>query len=215
MSISLRIKELRKQKKLSQAVFSAQIGVSQASVSHYENGDRIPDTSFMNKVCATYNVNLNWIITGEGDMYNNVRAREGISSKLISIAVVAPIAAGLPLEVLDDAKPLEVLQLPASILSLPPPYYAFKVEGESMAPYIQDGDIVVLSRDWRGLKLHDRICGFRTPDGITLKKLFLQPKHKTAWLMPLNHSYAPTPYNKDTEDLFLFGVLVLSIRKYA
>ena len=83
-----------------------------------------------------------------------------------------------------------------------------------MSPFIMDGDIVILSRDWRGLKLHNRICGFRTPDGITLKKLVLQATQMTAWLMPLNHGYDPVPYNKDTEELVMFGILVLLIRKY-
>mgnify|MGYP000911678405 CR=1 FL=1 len=212
MSISLRIKELRQQKKLNQVQFSKHLGVSQASVSQYESGSRTPDSSFLAKVCETYQVNLNWLLTGSGDMFNSTRAREA-DPHLIDIPVASSIAAGSPIQVYED-EPLEILQIPAAILPLPPPYFAFRVEGESMAPFILDGDIVILSRDWRGLKLNNRICGFRTQDGITLKKMVIQPKQKTTWLMPLNHTYEPIPYNRDTEDLIFFGVLCLSLRYY-
>lgn len=213
MSISLRIKELRQQKKLNQVQFSKHLGVSQASVSQYESGSRTPDSSFLAKVCETYQVNLNWLITGTGDMFNSTRPREGALSKFIRLPVVGDIAAGFPAEVVPD-EPSEFIEVSTSLLTLPPPYFAFRVEGESMSPFILDGDIVILSRDWRGLKLNNRICGFRTQDGITLKKMVIQPKQKTTWLMPLNHSYEPIPYNRDTEDLIFFGVLCLSLRYY-
>lgn len=213
MHIAQRIKDLRLEKRLSQVDFAKQLGISQAAVSHYEKGERTPDSAFMHKVCSKFNLNINWLLTGEGERYNSVLLQEELSPQLVSIPVSCPIAAGFPLSAIED-EPIEILHIPASLLHLPPPYFAFKVEGESMSPYIMDGDIVVLSRDWREVKLNNRICGFRTLDGITLKKLVLQPRQKTAWLMPLNHTYEPTPYNKDTEELNLFGVLVLSIRKY-
>jgi SOS-response transcriptional repressor LexA len=146
-------------------------------------------------------------------MYGNTESSRA-RVPLIEIPVISSIAAGSPLEVVDDDEPHETIHIPANKLNMPPPYYAFRVNGESMYPYIWDGDIVILSRDWRGNKINGRICGFRTPDGITLKRLVLQPKQKTSWLMPLNPTYNPTPYNKDTEELALFGVLVLSIREY-
>lgn len=214
MNISHRINEIRRQKKLSQVDFSAALGATQASISQYESGRRIPDTGFLTKLCSVYNVNLTWLLTGEGEMFTIDRAREDtLIPHTVSIPVVASIAAGPAIEPVEDQPP-QIIQVPVSLLTLPPPYWAFQVEGESMAPHIIQDDIVVLSRDWRDLDLHSRICGFRTPDGITLKKLMVQPRKKTAWLMPLNHSYQPIEYTRDTQDLTLIGVLVLLIRKY-
>ena len=213
--IGLRIKQLRKAKKLSQVELARRLSVTQSSISRYESLNGDPDSSFYTIMAKVFpDVSITWLLTGEGEMFNQVavpvsHAREHI----IDIPVVAPIAAGSPIEVVDG-EPLEIIRVPASLLHLPPPYYAFKVEGESMSPFIIEGDIVILSLDWRGIEINNRICGFRTPDGITLKKLILQKRAKTAWLMPLNPTYEPTPYNKDTEDLTLFGVLVLSIRRY-
>lgn len=172
-----------------------------------------PSIDALKRISDTYNVNLNWLITGSGEMFNTIPSQLPQDTHLITIPVSAPIAAGYPIQAIQD-EPLETLRIPATLLTLPPPYYAFRVEGDSMSPFIIEGDTVILSRDWRGLKLHERICGFRTPDGITLKKLMLQPRQKTAWLMPLNHNYHPTLYNKDTEELILFGVLVLLLRRF-
>ena len=212
MSISQRIKQLRDEKKLNQSAFAEALDTSQAAISRYEKGERVPDSEFLGKLTSIYEVNLSWLLTGEGSMYM-YSPSDLKDPHLITIPVSAPIAAGSPIQVAQD-EPLETLRIPATLLTLPPPYYAFRVEGDSMSPFIIEGDTVILSRDWRGLKLHERICGFRTPDGITLKKLMLQPRQKTAWLMPINHHYNPTPYNKDTEELILFGVLVLLLRRF-
>lgn len=212
MSVADRVKLLIDNQNLTQKKFADSIGISPARLNNYLAGlSKVPQDILI-KITDTYNLNIAWLLTGSGDMFNSTRAREA-DPHFIDIPVVSSIAAGSPIQVYED-EPLEILQIPAAILPLPPPYFAFRVEGESMSPFILDGDIVILSRDWRGLKLNNRICGFRTADGITLKKMVIQPRQKTTWLMPLNHSYEPIPYNKDTEDLTFFGVLCLSLRYY-
>lgn len=212
MSTAARVKLLISKENQTQKKFAETIGISPARLNNYLAGlSKIPQDILI-RISEKYGCSLSWLLTGEGEVYN-VRAHKTQYPMFITIPVSAPIAAGSPIQVVED-DPLEIINVPASLLHLPPPYYAFRVEGDSMSPYIIEGDTVILSRDWRGIKLHERICGFRTPDGITLKKLVLQPRQKTAWLMPLNHHYNPTPYNKDTEELVLFGVLVLLLRRF-
>lgn len=209
------LQELIDTLKISKKRFAETIGASQGNVSDWFNKPNArPSIDALKRISEAHGVNLNWLITGEGDMFNIVRAREAAPEKFISLPVVSSIAAGCPMEAYLDDEPAEFIQVPLSLLHLPPPYFAFRVEGESMTPFILDGDIVILSQDWRGIELNDRICGFRTHDGITLKKMVIQKRQKTTWLMPLNHGYNPVPYNKDTEDLVMFGVLVISIRQY-
>lgn len=213
--IALRIKEIRKQKKLNQVEFAKALGVTSASISYYENGKRHPDFAFLNAIKNVFNVNVNWLLTGEGSMFREAELIELKDKDFIRLPVVANIAAGTPLEVFEDQVPSEYIDVPKSMLNLPPPYFVFKVDGDSMAPDIQPGDYVILSQDWRGINLDGRICGFRTPDGITLKKVKFQPKEQITWLIPLNHlKYDPIPYTGDTDDLVLFGVMITLIRKY-
>lgn len=190
------------------------MGVTSASISYYESGKRQPDFAFMNMLASIYNVNTNWLLTGEGSMFvEPAVVKPGPFTKTFHLPVIGDIAAGYPIEFYED-EPRQYIDIPVSLLTLPPPYDVFTVAGESMAPLIYPGDYVILSRDWSDIELNGRICAFRVADGITLKRLVEDEAHKTVWLWPINHGYTPTPFNDETEDYQMVGVLVLSIRKY-
>lgn len=213
MDYKMLLNELLDSLKLSKKKFAEQLGLSQGNVSDWFNrpGYR-PSIDALKRISETYNVNLNWLVTGQGPMFNKVPAREG-SIDLLRLPVLGDIAAGVPFEFVQD-EANELLDVPATLLTLPPPYWVFRVDGESMLPVIQPGDYVVLSTNWHGIKLDGRVCAFRTADGITLKQYVLDHRHRTAWLWPINSSYKPVAFNRDTDDCALIAVLVLSIRKY-
>lgn len=64
-----RIKELRKNKKLTQAEFGERIGVKGNTITTYENGSRVPSEAVIKSICRVFNVNENWLRTGRGDPY--------------------------------------------------------------------------------------------------------------------------------------------------
>ena len=51
---------LRKERGVSQRVAAADLGVSQALLSHYENGIREPGLAFVSKVCDYYHVSADY-----------------------------------------------------------------------------------------------------------------------------------------------------------
>ena len=53
---------LRKEKGVSQKAAAASLGVSQALLSHYENGVREPKFEFVDKVCTYYGVSADYIL---------------------------------------------------------------------------------------------------------------------------------------------------------
>lgn len=67
--INERIKELRKELKLSQQEFAERLNVKQATISAYEVGIRTPLDSIVNSICREFNVNETWLRTGEGPMF--------------------------------------------------------------------------------------------------------------------------------------------------
>ena len=78
-----RIKKLRKALSMSQTKFAQVIGVSSPYVSMLENGKYKLSLDKLVLLSDTYKVNLNWMISGTGPMfqeesahYNNVPARE-------------------------------------------------------------------------------------------------------------------------------------------
>ena len=52
---------LRKERGVSQRVAAADLGVSQALLSHYENGIREPGLAFVSKVCDYYHVSADYL----------------------------------------------------------------------------------------------------------------------------------------------------------
>lgn len=66
-----RIKELRKQLKLNQNEFAKKIGLAPNTITNYETGRRNPSDAIIFSICREFNVNKEWLCTGEGDMFIN------------------------------------------------------------------------------------------------------------------------------------------------
>lgn len=64
-----RIKELRKDLKLTQQKFSEKLGLKRQTIAAYEIGNIEPSDSTLLLICREFNVNEHWLRTGEGDMY--------------------------------------------------------------------------------------------------------------------------------------------------
>ncbi len=67
-----RLKKLRKIKKLSQKEFGDRINLSQNQVSCMETGTREITRRNALSVCKTFNVNLKWLLTGEGEIFRDI-----------------------------------------------------------------------------------------------------------------------------------------------
>lgn len=75
-----RIKTLRKQLGLNQTEFGNKIGVKQTTVAGYESGTRTPLDAVVSSICRVFNVNENWLRTGEGDMFIELSRDEEIAN---------------------------------------------------------------------------------------------------------------------------------------
>ena len=67
--MNTRIKELRKMLKLSQREFGKIIGIRGSTESDIENGRCGISERIIIAICAKFNVNENWIRTGEGNVF--------------------------------------------------------------------------------------------------------------------------------------------------
>ena len=64
-----RIKKIRKEVKLTQVQFGEKIGVKGNTVTNYESGLRTPTHAVIKSICREFNVDENWLRTGEGEMF--------------------------------------------------------------------------------------------------------------------------------------------------
>ena len=65
-----RIKTLRKALHLNQSDFGAKVGVKGNTIGNYEIGLRNPSDAVIFSICREFDVNEQWLRTGEGEMFN-------------------------------------------------------------------------------------------------------------------------------------------------
>ncbi len=64
-----RIKQIRTEAGLTQEKFAQRLGLKRNSVANYEIGRNIPLDAIQQAICREFNINLNWLKTGKGDMH--------------------------------------------------------------------------------------------------------------------------------------------------
>lgn len=69
MSIPERIKQIREELKCTQEEFANTLGVSQKTVSQWEQDRNKPQIDVLRVLRDQYNINLNWLLTGRGNMF--------------------------------------------------------------------------------------------------------------------------------------------------
>lgn len=86
-----RIRMIRKDLNMNQTEFGSEIGATQKMVTTYETGAVLPDKSIRLLICEKFNVNPEWLETGEGVPY-----KEGLIPELANALRSMPsVAAAL------------------------------------------------------------------------------------------------------------------------
>lgn len=82
VKVNERIKALRKELGLSQDVFAEKLGLTKNYISLVENGNRNLSEQSIKVLCTMFNVNEEWLRTGNGEMMSPVSKDEEISKLL-------------------------------------------------------------------------------------------------------------------------------------
>lgn len=79
MTVNERIFDLRKNTlKMSQTDFAESVGVSRGVIVNLESGATTPKPQFLDLISRVYNVNRDWLETGEGEMFSDMSRNEKI-----------------------------------------------------------------------------------------------------------------------------------------
>lgn len=73
-----RLKKLRKTLDLTQQEFADRIGSKRNTIAKYETDTNVPSAAVISLICREFNVNENWLRTGEGDMFMEMSRDEQI-----------------------------------------------------------------------------------------------------------------------------------------
>ena len=123
--------QIRDEKGLKDADVARMTGITRANFSQWKSGLITPKYQTMEKIAAALGVSVEYLLTG--GMIAEVK--QGVS-----VPVLGFVAAGVPIEAITDYIG-EVTISPA--LAKKGQFFALKIKGDSMAPQILQGDIVV------------------------------------------------------------------------
>jgi SOS-response transcriptional repressor LexA len=237
--VGQRLAMLMKSMKLKNYQFAKKYGISAASLSRYKAGERYPDPELLLKLSES-EVNVNWLLTGKGttrivqdfDGWMKERLEEKLKvvdsktgliqaptidyTRTVNLTIIGDISAG-PREHIIDCRDLgENIELPRSLLpGQTDKYMAFRVNGHSMEPNILHEDIVVIKQELDWEIANEKVCAIRADDGVTLKKVELDPTNRRIILQPFNLDYKVQIIDSDQGlEAFLIGVLSLQLRLF-
>ena len=83
--INQRIKLIRKNLNLNQEEFGLKLGITKSSVSRLESGSINLTDQLAKLICIEFNVNENWLKTGEGQMFNELTREEAITEYIAGL----------------------------------------------------------------------------------------------------------------------------------
>ena len=90
MTENERVREIRKAKGLTMRQFGEKIGVVGSTISDIENGRRSLNRQNLLAICREFNVNEDWLRTGEGSMFVELDEDEEITKFLGDILTDKP-----------------------------------------------------------------------------------------------------------------------------
>jgi len=213
MSLGKRLKQVIRKLDITQTSLSKTLSISNVVINRYTKDKTMPDYNFLNKLTAAFKININWLLSGEGSMFLAENLKEIGDKQYLNMPVVAAVSCGSPQEI-ELADPQDHILLDTNSLAGDfNNYFAFFASGDSMEPYISNGDVVVVKHheDWG--TADDRICVVRVNGEVTLKKVTVFSEGEEVLLSPFNKEYSPLLINEDNYgEAYLVGIAIMAIK---
>jgi len=192
---------------LSKAAFAASLGISRAHYYHIETGKQNPPKEVLERLVKVHNVNLNWLLTGEG--------KSGFETNTAEIELLdQEAAAGKGREIGDY---IEKRYIPILYDFLrphnPKNLKAVFVSGDSMIDErINDGDIAIFNiKQTEGNGIYVVSVG----NTLLVKRVDFDPANKTMELISANSSYEPRRYTgHELEEIKIEGRVVACYHRF-
>lgn len=198
-------------------VFASLIGVSEANVRNYKNGV-MPKADFLEKIARSFDVNINWLLTGEGNMLRTESEKEE------NIPVAHPSDSPMegipliPISAMAGAFTGEqtVLEYECERFVVPTfkgAEFLISVKGSSMYPKYNSGDIVACKR----LPMDDiffqwnKVYVLDTDQGPLIKRVKPGSDKEHVLIVSDNERYEPfeLPLNRIYHVALVIGVIRL------
>ncbi|EJN93090.1 LexA family protein [Oenococcus oeni] len=198
MSFGLKLKELRKQKKITQKDLGDLLGnTPPTTVSSWERGQSKPRMDVAAKIAKILNTSVSNLMEDELENYSNVYSK--ISNSSLSLPIYSHLFAGMPDGAEEDI--IGKIEIPSGIAKKygRKNLLAVKVEGDSMNKVILDGMIAVVNTDDTEVQNGNVYAVIINGYANTLKKIFQYPDHIRFEPDSYNPAHKPFIYKDDPD----------------
>jgi len=159
MSLGDKIRLARMGKGITQQKMADEMGITKAAYSGYETGRRMPDAHKLSQISAILGVSLDYVIDADIPSVSGV-----IPIRKNVVPLIGTIAAGQPIFASESTE----MYLPSDTDMRCD--FALRVKGDSMEPYIKNGDIVFIRR--QNSVSEGEIAAVAVGDEATLKHVY-------------------------------------------
>lgn len=172
-TILIRIRKIITQTGLSDTGFAESIGIRQSTLSNMFMRESDPKAEVLQKIREKYNINSEWLLTGEGAMFISEETLPAVRNEAIPI-LSQKVSCGSGVNWKSEQNIVEYLDIKDLALKNRP-LYGFRVNGTSMiGAGIRNNDIVVFSSQ-HNLAYNDGIYVFSLDGDVYCKRLEFDP----------------------------------------
>lgn len=197
-----RLKELRNENCYSQEEIANYLNVTQGAYAHYEGGRTKITVHILGKLATLYNVSIEYLMGISDQRKPLTDPVLGNAKKIIKVPILGTIAAGVPIEAIENIEDYEDVIVPNSANEKS--YFCIRVKGQSMEPRIKDGDLIICK------KQNDVDSGEIAAVLVNGNEATVKNIKKTSngiWLIPNNPMYESKFYSN--ADIISYPITIL------
>ncbi len=127
------LKILRSQRQETQAAVALILGIDRTTYAKYESGASEPSFEMLQRIAQHFNVSVSYLMGAD----------ENPSRKGVRIPVYRAVAAGIPIEAIEDIIDYEEIE---PELAATGEFIGLRIQGSSMEPRICEGDVVIVRK---------------------------------------------------------------------
>lgn len=197
--LSKRLKQLRRDQKLTQGDLAQRFGVTQQAIAKWEAGRALPAPETISRIAEFFGVTADFLL--------------GLSERLLplgpasNVKIVGAVKAGYNAFALEEDLGTALAEVEDGS-----EYRYLVVKGDSMAPFIREGDLALV-RLQSSLKNGDLGVVIDGDGEATLKQYYYS--NGTVTLVPFNEAYERVTLQGDAlERLIIFGKVIETKTKW-
>lgn len=178
---------------MEQQELSNKSGVSKASISQYINGSHTPSNISSGKMGKILGVNPLWLMGFDVPMIESQIGH--ITKKGITINVLGRVAAGIPIEAVENIIDTEEI---TEDLARTGKFFGLRIQGDSMEPDIHNGDTVIVRQQEDAETDEIVIALINGNDGVCKR---LKKYQNSIALVSINANYEPMYFTKEEAEI--------------